>query len=163
LHLLVALDLAVDVVVVARGAAGVDQALHEVGRHARDLPGPGDTGDQKITILAPDEVRFFFVEQMIEPDVRRDHLGAREDATEKAAVTPGPIAPARELLGEMLLALGQPVPALREFEATLVREPSRFRAVFGAAEAGRQMSDLAEPDVPWVRWRHPRPPSRRQL
>ena len=29
----------------------------------------------------------------------------REDRTEKAAVTPGPIAPARELLGEMLLQL----------------------------------------------------------
>ena len=32
----------------------------------------------------------------------------REDATEKNAVTPGPIAPARELLGDMLLELKQP-------------------------------------------------------
>ena len=31
-----------------------------------------------------------------------------EDATEKSAVTPGPLAPARELLGEMLLQMGQP-------------------------------------------------------
>ena len=31
---------------------------------------------------------------------------AAEDATEKAAVTPGPLAPARELLGEMLLETG---------------------------------------------------------
>ena len=31
-----------------------------------------------------------------------------EDATEKAAVTPGPIKPARELLGEMLLQLKRP-------------------------------------------------------
>ena len=28
-----------------------------------------------------------------------------EDGTEKSAVTPGPLAPARELLGEMLLEL----------------------------------------------------------
>ena len=43
----------------------------------------------------------------------------REDATEKNAVTPGPIAPARELLGEMLLQLKQPAEALKEFQATL--------------------------------------------
>ena len=32
----------------------------------------------------------------------------REDRTEKSAVTPGPLAPARELLGEMLLEVKQP-------------------------------------------------------
>ena len=58
-----------------------------------------------------------------------------ENRTEKAAVTPGPLAPARELLGEMLLQLEQPVEALKEFEATLKKEPNRFRAVYGAAKA----------------------------
>src|SRR5215469_949783 len=42
-----------------------------------------------------------------------------EDGTEKSAVTPGPIAPARELLGEMLLVTNQPAQALTQFEATL--------------------------------------------
>ena len=51
-----------------------------------------------------------------------------EDATEKAAVTPGPIKPARELLGEMLLQLKRPAEALAEFEATMKKEPNRFRA-----------------------------------
>ena len=37
---------------------------------------------------------------------------AMEDGTEKSAVTPGPLAPARELLGEMLLQLKQPADAL---------------------------------------------------
>jgi len=59
----------------------------------------------------------------------------REDATEKAAVTPGPIKPARELLGEMLLQLDRPAEALVEFETTLKKEPSRFRATYGAARA----------------------------
>jgi hypothetical protein len=59
----------------------------------------------------------------------------REDATEKAAVTPGPIKPARELLGEMLLQLNQPGEALVAFEATLKKEPNRFRAEYGAARA----------------------------
>ena len=59
-----------------------------------------------------------------------------EDATEKAAVTPGPLAPARELLGEMLLQMKQPADALKEFEATLKKEPNRFRALYGAAQRG---------------------------
>ncbi len=62
---------------------------------------------------------------------------AREDATEKAALTPGPIKPARELLGEMLLRVGRPAEALTAFAATLAKEPNRFRAVYGAAHAAR--------------------------
>lgn len=58
-----------------------------------------------------------------------------EDTTEKSAVTPGPLAPARELLGEMFLASDQPAAALEQFEATLKKEPGRFRALYGAARA----------------------------
>jgi tetratricopeptide (TPR) repeat protein len=58
-----------------------------------------------------------------------------EDSTEKAAVTPGPLAPARELLGEMLLELNRPAEALEEFKATLEKEPNRFRALYGAARS----------------------------
>jgi tetratricopeptide (TPR) repeat protein len=65
----------------------------------------------------------------------------REDATEKNAVTPGPIAPARELLGEMLLEMKEPAQALKEFQATLKKEPNRFRAVYGAAKAAALSGD----------------------
>ncbi len=67
----------------------------------------------------------------------------REDATEKNAITPGPLAPARELLGEMLLAAHQPAPALAAFEATLLHELNRFRALAGAARAAREAGDRA--------------------
>jgi Tfp pilus assembly protein PilF len=66
---------------------------------------------------------------------------AREDATDKNAVTPGPLAPARELLGEMLLLTGDPAGALREFQATLKKEPNRFRAMYGAAKAASLSGD----------------------
>lgn len=59
----------------------------------------------------------------------------REDATEKSAVTPGPIAPARELLGEMLLEHKDYAGALAAFQSTLTKEPNRFRAMYGAAKA----------------------------
>ena len=58
-----------------------------------------------------------------------------EDGTEKSAITPGPLAPARELLGEMFLAANQPERALAQFEATLTKEPGRFRTLYGAAKA----------------------------
>ena len=64
-----------------------------------------------------------------------------EDATEKSAITPGPLAPARELLGEMLLQLHEPAAALREFAATLQKEPGRFRALAGAARAAAESGD----------------------
>jgi tetratricopeptide (TPR) repeat protein len=67
-----------------------------------------------------------------------------EDRTEKAAVTPGPLAPAREQLGELLLLLKQPAEALREFEATLKKEPNRFRALYGAAKAAALAGDRAK-------------------
>ena len=60
-----------------------------------------------------------------------------EDGTEKSAVTPGPLAPARELLGEMLLERNEPAQALVQFEATLQKEPRRFRALYGAAHAAQ--------------------------
>jgi hypothetical protein len=60
-----------------------------------------------------------------------------EDGTEKSAVTPGPLAPARELLGEMLLEIKEPAQALEQFEATLTKEPRRFRSLYGAAFAAQ--------------------------
>jgi hypothetical protein len=68
----------------------------------------------------------------------------REDATEKAAVTPGPIKPARELLGEMLLELKRPADALTEFETAMKKEQNRFRATYGAARAAQAAGDQAK-------------------
>lgn len=66
-----------------------------------------------------------------------------EDATDKAAISPGPIAPARELLGEMLLEAGNAKDALTAFEATMQKEPNRFRGAYGAARAAEAQGNLA--------------------
>src|SRR5262249_35425163 len=66
---------------------------------------------------------------------------ALEDTTEKSAITPGPIAPAHELLGEMFLEANRPLDALKEFEASLKKEPNRFRSVFGAGRAAEASGD----------------------
>ena len=60
-----------------------------------------------------------------------------EDKTEKSVITPGPLSPARELLGEMLLLMNEPAKALDQFEATLKKEPRRFISLYGAARASQ--------------------------
>jgi tetratricopeptide (TPR) repeat protein len=67
---------------------------------------------------------------------------AMEDATEKSPVSPGSIAPAPEMLGDMLLLAKQPKLALTVYESALKSTPGRLRAEYGAAvsaqEAGLQ-------------------------
>lgn len=61
-----------------------------------------------------------------------------EDTSEKSAVTPGRLVPARELLGDMLSESGHPAEALVEYEASQLRDPRRFRGLYGAGEAAAQ-------------------------
>jgi len=67
-----------------------------------------------------------------------------EDATDKAAISPGPLAPAREQLAEMLLEIKQPAAALVEFEAVMKKEPNRFRATWQAARAAALAGNAAK-------------------
>jgi len=67
----------------------------------------------------------------------------KEDAIEKRPVTPGPVVPAREQLGDLLLALGEPANALREYQAALALAPGRRGALNGAAGAAEAMGDAA--------------------
>ena len=64
-----------------------------------------------------------------------------DDATEKNPVTPGSILPAREQLGELLLELGRPREALKEYEASLQRAPRRLGGLYGAAQAAKHAGD----------------------
>jgi tetratricopeptide (TPR) repeat protein len=68
----------------------------------------------------------------------------REAATDKHPITPGPLVPASELLGEVLLELNAPAEALAAFEAVQANEPNRFRAIYGAGRAAELAGDLAK-------------------
>ena len=72
-----------------------------------------------------------------------------EETVEKHPVTPGPILPARELEGDLLMELGRPAEALAAYEKTLEREPRRARALFGAARAAEA---AGRTDVARARW-----------
>jgi uncharacterized protein HemY len=59
----------------------------------------------------------------------------REDAVDKHPVTPGEVLPARELYADMLMEVGKPVLALREYKTVLSAAPNRLNALLGASRA----------------------------
>jgi tetratricopeptide (TPR) repeat protein len=65
-----------------------------------------------------------------------------EDILGKHPVSPGAFVPIREQLGSLLLEMGQPKEAQREFEAALKIYPGRFRGLYGAAQAAEQAGDI---------------------
>ncbi len=67
-----------------------------------------------------------------------------EDKTEKSPVTPGPLAPARELYGAMLLERGMAAEALAAYEATMAKEPNRYNGYAGAAKVAEALGDKAK-------------------
>jgi tetratricopeptide (TPR) repeat protein len=64
-----------------------------------------------------------------------------EDKTEKHPVTPGPLAPARELYGAMLLDRDMTKEALTAYEAVLAKEPNRLATYVGAAKAATKLGN----------------------
>jgi tetratricopeptide (TPR) repeat protein len=52
--------------------------------------------------------------------------------------------PARELLGDLLLDIGQPAAALKEYEISLVSTPNRFNALYGAGRAANLAGDRSK-------------------
>jgi hypothetical protein len=70
-----------------------------------------------------------------------ESAAAEEDSMEKLPVTPGPIVPAREQLGDLLLQLNRPSNALQQFEVSLLSAPRRRGALEGAAKASDLLGD----------------------
>lgn len=65
-----------------------------------------------------------------------------EGKTSKAAVTPGEIIPADELLADLYLALNKPKQALESYEQNLKGHPYRFNGIYGAAKAAEKLNDI---------------------
>jgi len=76
---------------------------------------------------------------------------ALEDKSEKAAVSPGRLVPAHELLGDMLMESGRPADALSEYERAQVRDPNRFRSLYGAGLAASAAGQRDKARLYWSR------------
>ena len=67
---------------------------------------------------------------------------ALEDKTDKSSLSPGRVLPAREQLGDLLLELGRPREALRQYQASLEQASRRFNSFYGAARAAQAAGEL---------------------
>ena len=65
-----------------------------------------------------------------------------EDSVDKHPVTPGAVLPARELLGDMLVMLGNYDEAIAAYEASLLISPNRFNSLYGAGHAAESVGDF---------------------
>lgn len=125
----------------------VDAARAEVASLARLRDLTRDAGDDYwATLLEAQRLAAAaWVEQGdgdSEAAVRLAREGAALEGTvEKHPVTPGPLLPAQELLGDLLMELGRPDEALEAYEAVLDNERNRARAIFGAARAAEAAGD----------------------
>src|SRR5262245_49485571 len=64
-----------------------------------------------------------------------------EDGSIKHVAMENRLYPLRELLGELLLDMGEPAAALREFETALKQTPNRYRAFLGVSRAADATGD----------------------
>jgi hypothetical protein len=66
-----------------------------------------------------------------------------EESMDKAAVTPGAVTPAREMLAELLLLQHHAKDSLTEYEGALKAAPNRFDALYGAGRAADGAGDAS--------------------
>lgn len=131
----------------ARGGGDPARARAEVDRLAaahKAATSAGQTYDAEQIDIQRRSVSAWiaFAEGKVDAALEEMQAAASlQDKTEKSAISPGPIAPARELYAEMLLEAKRLPEALAAFEASAKQEPRRFRGVYGAARAARLMGD----------------------
>jgi hypothetical protein len=125
----------------ARSGHGSEASLqvNRLNGLANQLNASGDRYWGALTSVLADEVAAWVAQasgDVAKAEGLMRSAADREDALEKRPVTPGPVLPAREQLGELLLARGDRGRALVEFRAALVGAPGRRGALRGVALAG---------------------------
>jgi len=67
-----------------------------------------------------------------------------EDGSVKNVIMENRLYPLREMLAELLLEIGEPAAALKEYETAIKHTPNRYRAFWGAARASDAMGNRAQ-------------------
>jgi tetratricopeptide (TPR) repeat protein len=73
-----------------------------------------------------------------------DSAADLEDAARISIVSPGDVIPARELLGDMLLQMGNPAKALSVYQEDLRIHPNRFNGLYGAGRSAEKSGDRSK-------------------
>ncbi len=125
-------------------AVAADKSAQELGEIAKDLRATKNdywATEVRVQYMGAQAWAAFAAGKRTEAvDLMRAAVEL-EDQSEKSAVSPGRLIPARELLGDMLLESGRAAEALAEYERSQVRDPNRLRALYGAGMAAAQAGD----------------------
>jgi len=122
----------------ARSALRQIETIH-AGLQKAPISGPYDWTSQVESARLAAAAWLAYAEGQKDEAVKLARAAAQlEEKTGKHPVTPGALLPARELLGDMLLEMGQPAEALAAYEASLREAPNRFNSLYGAARAAER-------------------------
>ncbi len=126
----------------ARAAVAELQALYD-GELAKDREGSGvHAGEVEL-----EEARAWLAQadgQPAEALARLNAIVAKEASGGAEQITYPPVLPAREQLGDLLLAQERPKEALAAYEAALEEAPNRLASLYGAGRAARLAGDRAK-------------------
>jgi hypothetical protein len=126
----------------ARSALQQLQSIHDA-LEKTPIPGPYDWTNQVESAHLAAAAWLTFAEGEQEAALKTaQEAAALEERTGKHPVTPGAPLPARELLGDMLLEMGQPAEALGAYDASLREAPNRFNSLYGAARAAELAQNM---------------------
>jgi hypothetical protein len=121
-----------------RGIVGKLAAIRDQLEQAGDHYWSNQVEIQRLQVLAWAEA----AEQDNDGALKHARAAADlEDATEKAAVTPGPIIPARENLARMLIVMGSGKSAMPELEKVLMTSPNRLAPIAALAKLSADLGD----------------------
>ncbi len=123
-------------------AAKTDLAALQASHAKLIEKGNAYEANQVLIQIKSSEAWIRFAERKKEEAIRlMTEAAEMEDATEKHPVTPGEVIPARELLGDLFMEMGEFSRALEAYEADLKRHRGRFNGLYGAAIAAKNSGD----------------------
>ncbi len=115
------------------------QALHDTLLQQKDKYKAGQVEIQINTVQA----WMLFKDGKINEALKLMEAAANmEDNTQKMAVTPGEVIPARELLADMYMQTHDYAKALEAYEADLEQHRNRFNGLYGAGVAAEKFKDF---------------------
>jgi len=121
-----------------------DLAKMAVGLRASPVPGPYDWAGQVESMRLAAAAWVAHADGKTAEAVETARAAAAlEEKIGKHPVTPGALLPARELAGDLLLAMNRPAEALAEYETSLRDSPGRFNGLLGAAQAAERSGNAA--------------------
>jgi tetratricopeptide (TPR) repeat protein len=119
----------------ARSALSQIQTIH-AGLEKSPIAGPYNWTNQVESARMAAAAWLAYAERDKDEAVKMARAAAElEQKTGKHPVTPAPPLPAQELLGDLLLEMGQPAEALAAYDVSLNDAPNRFNSLYGAARA----------------------------